>query len=207
MRATTAVHSRRQLSASGRPARHSRKRTAVCDGQHADEPGRCSPRGADSIPIVRHRLRGRFSPTGSFAYRTRGGAVSIAINCAPRPPGKRLSALCKAFHSDPFRSFGDMASGRSRPQPRRSVPCPAPLRCGHDHVAAGLGGLHACRRLLAEVLAFGTKAARRPGVHVRLQSEDTNLCPGQFSGPDGRTQSRLLPVARRWATAAECARV
>jgi hypothetical protein len=30
--------------------------------------------------------------------------------------------------------------------------------------------------VLAEVLAFGTKAARRPAVHVRLQSEETNPC-------------------------------
>lgn len=52
------------------------------------------PYGADSIPIAHQRLRGRFSPTGSFAYRTRDSAVSLATNCAPRPPGKRLSALC-----------------------------------------------------------------------------------------------------------------
>jgi hypothetical protein len=50
--------------------------------------------GADSIPIARHRRRGRFSPTGSFAYRTRENTAPMATRCAPRPPGKRLSALC-----------------------------------------------------------------------------------------------------------------
>jgi hypothetical protein len=49
---------------------------------------------ADSIPIARHRLCGRFSPTGSFAYRTRGRrCIGLPPPCTPRPPGKRLSAF------------------------------------------------------------------------------------------------------------------
>lgn len=64
-------------------------------------------RCASSIPIARRRPRGRFSPTGSFAYRPRRDAASIADTCAPRPPGKRLSAL-KALHSDPLLSFAVM---------------------------------------------------------------------------------------------------
>ena len=47
----------------------------------------------NSIPIARHRLRGRFSPTGFFAYRTRGDDAPLPTSSAPRPPGKRLSAL------------------------------------------------------------------------------------------------------------------
>lgn len=71
-------------------------------------------RRIDSIPIVRHRLRGRFSPMGSFAYRTRGDATPMASACAPRPPGKRLSALCRALHSDPLLSFADVQPRAAR---------------------------------------------------------------------------------------------
>ena len=42
---------------------------------------------------VRHRLRGRFSPTGFFACRTRRDTTLMATACAPRPPGERLSAF------------------------------------------------------------------------------------------------------------------
>jgi Phage integrase family len=54
--------------------------------------------GTDSIPIARHRLRGRFSPTGSFAYPTRTSAAPMIGVRAPRRPGKRLSALCRSRH-------------------------------------------------------------------------------------------------------------
>ena len=63
----------------------------------------------NSIPIARHRLRGRFSPTGFFAYRTRGDDAPLPTSSAPRPPGKRLSAL--ALHSDPLRNFDPSNSG------------------------------------------------------------------------------------------------
>jgi hypothetical protein len=66
--------------------------------QPARESERRDTGAADSIPIACHRLRGRFSPTGSFAYRTRGDATALVNLRAPRPPGKRLSALCTSLH-------------------------------------------------------------------------------------------------------------
>ena len=197
MRATTAVHSRRQLSASGRPARHSRKRTAVCDGQHADELGRCNPRGADSIPIARHRLRGRFSPTGSFAYRTRGGAVSLAINCAPRPPGKRLSALWRALHSDPLPSFETQecrsqsspsgnarqrATGAHQVQPRPWHRDLAQGRCADLQaqvaIASGRRPRVAWRRWCAAARRAAVASAPGPPAWARwLRRESVRRCP------------------------------
>jgi len=47
----------------------------------------------------------RFSPTGSFAHQTRGGTATLAASSAPRLPGKRLSALCRALHSDPQETY------------------------------------------------------------------------------------------------------
>ena len=41
----------------------------------------------------------RFSPTGSFAYRPRGELIARFTRSAPRPPGKRLSPLCRCRHN------------------------------------------------------------------------------------------------------------
>ena len=40
----------------------------------------------------------RFSTTGSFGYRPRGNIASLSSIGAPRPPAKRLSALCIALN-------------------------------------------------------------------------------------------------------------
>ena len=85
--------------------------------------------GADSIPIARHRLRGRFSPTGSFAYRTRGDATSMVTACAPRPPGKRLSALCPGFAYAQSRSTSQrrcLSRGNAAVVIGRCWPCSGP---------------------------------------------------------------------------------
>jgi hypothetical protein len=52
----------------------------------------------NSNPIARQRLRGRFSPTGSFAHQTRDSIAASTTSGAPRLPGKRLSALWPEVH-------------------------------------------------------------------------------------------------------------
>lgn len=115
--AATVVDPRGTCGACGRTDRQTQRLPAVPDNRRAHEPERRNTRGADSIPIARHRLGGRFSPTGSFAYRTRGNAAPLATACAPRPPGKRLSALWRSLHSDPMLTVGRPGSA---PQSCRS---------------------------------------------------------------------------------------
>ena len=99
--AATVVDLRGHRSACGRTNRQTQRQPTARQRRRALDLELRDKHIADSIPIAHHRLRGRFSPTGSFAYRTRGAAAPLATTCAPRPPGKRLSALCKALHSDP----------------------------------------------------------------------------------------------------------
>lgn len=61
----------------GAAAHAAESRGKVSDGRRlaglcARDLGLRDKHAADSIPIARHLLCGRFSPTGSFAYRTRG---------------------------------------------------------------------------------------------------------------------------------------
>ena len=63
----------------------------------------------------------RFSATGSFDFPSRGNAILSGKLGAPRPPVKRLSALCQAFHNGQVRSAAGGASQagclRSRTHP------------------------------------------------------------------------------------------
>jgi len=78
----------------------------------------CDKHRANSIPIARHRLRGRFSPTGSFAHPTRTSTASMIAPRAPRRPGKRLSALSPVPAYVPlYRHPSAAAAAAARPDP------------------------------------------------------------------------------------------
>ena len=95
------VDTRERRTHSGPTDRQLQQLPGAGDSQRVRELEPRDKHRADSIPIARHRLRGRFSPTGSFAHPTRTSIASMIGPRAPRRPGKRLSALCKAIHSDP----------------------------------------------------------------------------------------------------------
>lgn len=85
-------------SVCGRTCRQTQRPPSACHSWNARAVELRGRFAADPIPIARHRLRGRFSPTGSFAYRTRDGISSSITVGTPRAPGKRLSAHHTAMH-------------------------------------------------------------------------------------------------------------
>ena len=102
----------------------------------------------------------RFSTTGSFGYRPRGGITSLAAVGTPRPPAKRLSALHYVQHDIGWKArFATSAlrsTTRSRWQSKRRYERPGgrngrssarrrPPRAsavgGYDEDARGVGGV------------------------------------------------------------------
>ena len=166
---------------------------AVLDGLHASTTAwRMNPLSVwtaerqfnlHSAPTTERRL----SSTGSFTHRTRGRISSFVAVGAPRPPRKRLSALCKAFHSDPLLTLAASRCRRSAKSPARvsngafaafsssivwarrpslltglasSISCHAALSAPN---AQSLGGETACPRCASgrRRVACGTPACRQ----------------------------------------------
>lgn len=151
-------------------------------------------RRIDSIPIAHHRQRGRFSPTGSLAYRTRRHAASWATACAPRPPGKRLSALCIVLNyaylalrsvrltrkSEPEIENAALHSLRSPEASARSRARANDRPADHGRLARHLGNASGCVK---------AKDDRRPVACCGVHFDRPRLCVALGSGRRGAQTS------------------